>query len=131
MILVEAGMEEIDPEFDDVYLCVFKMYKDDLKEWKKITFYQFYEIYEKVLKENSIHPYYDRVVEECTVCLDRETDITLQCGHHFCEKCISAWTVKEDTCPMCREIIKEKYVEAKSLTQKEIAKLVVDFIEDL
>lgn len=42
---------------------------------------------------------------ECGICYDIKPLIQTDCFHTFCEKCISEWIKKSDTCPMCRSII--------------------------
>lgn len=45
--------------------------------------------------------------DACPICQDEYKDaIKLnQCGHIFCEDCVSMWFDRERTCPMCREKI--------------------------
>jgi len=42
----------------------------------------------------------------CPICQDRMSDlrdpIVLECGHLFCEECVSQWFEREKTCPLCR-----------------------------
>jgi hypothetical protein len=38
---------------------------------------------------------------QCSVCLDSKLGAVLQCGHSFCQQCVSALTA----CPLCREPI--------------------------
>ena len=38
---------------------------------------------------------------QCSVCLDAKLGAVLQCGHSFCQQCVSALTA----CPLCREPI--------------------------
>ena len=40
-------------------------------------------------------------LEACPICYEK-ANIKIQCGHYFCNTCISAWT---DSCPMCRQFI--------------------------
>jgi hypothetical protein len=47
--------------------------------------------------------------EICVVCLDKKkTCIALPCGHYnFCTECTNELKKKKDTCPICRNIVKE------------------------
>mmetsp|Transcript_26340 Transcript_26340/g.47261 ORF Transcript_26340/g.47261 Transcript_26340/m.47261 type:complete len:199 (-) Transcript_26340:42-638(-) len=38
----------------------------------------------------------------CAICLERQSDIVLSCLHNFCSTCIDKWSVKDQSCPMCR-----------------------------
>eukprot|EP00760_Papus_ankaliazontas_P011446 PhM_4_TR1477/c0_g1_i1/m.5047 len=38
----------------------------------------------------------------CIVCMDAQANTLMQCGHAFCEKCVSAWFAVHRSCPMCR-----------------------------
>ena len=41
-------------------------------------------------------------MEECTVCLQKFTDITLECKHSFHKFCIQQWAKINKSCPLCR-----------------------------
>ena len=38
----------------------------------------------------------------CPICSENKVNLSLPCSHFFCEKCISAWVVKSESCPICR-----------------------------
>ena len=38
----------------------------------------------------------------CPICSDNKVNLSLPCSHFFCEKCITSWLLKSDTCPLCR-----------------------------
>mmetsp|Transcript_28048 Transcript_28048/g.50228 ORF Transcript_28048/g.50228 Transcript_28048/m.50228 type:complete len:113 (-) Transcript_28048:22-360(-) len=38
----------------------------------------------------------------CCICLESQCDVVLNCLHNFCNDCITSWSVKERSCPMCR-----------------------------
>jgi hypothetical protein len=42
---------------------------------------------------------------DCSICLSRMTKIKTNCNHYFCRYCINKWTITNDKCPMCRQII--------------------------
>jgi len=43
----------------------------------------------------------------CSICQeDMRCPITLRCRHVFCEACVSEWFEREQTCPLCRAVIK-------------------------
>jgi len=44
---------------------------------------------------------------ECPICYEKVyitegISLDLSCGHKFCADCISKWTIKKSTCPLCR-----------------------------
>ena len=40
----------------------------------------------------------------CVICHDLLLEpVVAACGHDFCRVCYSAWTVKQQSCPMCRQ----------------------------
>ena len=48
---------------------------------------------------------------ECVICFDEFTNSNISitpCGHKFCFKCLMKHMDKSDTCPCCRELLKEK-----------------------
>jgi hypothetical protein len=55
--------------------------------------------------------------ENCSICLNPVyKNITLECGHKFCQECIYTWMHKNPSCPNCRtevsdQIILWKYVK--------------------
>ncbi|XP_018800151.1 PREDICTED: RING finger protein 141-like [Bactrocera latifrons] len=44
-------------------------------------------------------------VDECSICLDRLTEVILPCTHSFCTPCIEQWNVNNKTCPICSEAL--------------------------
>jgi hypothetical protein len=44
-------------------------------------------------------------MEECSICLESETNVTLLCNHTFHKKCIDEWLNKKNNCPICRHNI--------------------------
>lgn len=44
-------------------------------------------------------------VDECSICLDRSTEVILPCTHSFCTPCIEQWNVNNKTCPICSETL--------------------------
>ena len=42
----------------------------------------------------------------CPICSENNVDISLPCSHFFCEKCIKAWLIKSQSCPLCRYTLK-------------------------
>ena len=130
-IVLCSGMEEVDPYTDDITFVIFKVFPHQMQQLKFISVEQFYHIYEKVLHENSIHSFTKTVRDECSICLEREPDVALTCGHHFCDPCISDWTKRESNCPLCRRIITEKYVDVNPLSRSEITQIVMDFIDQI
>ncbi|XP_073831483.1 RING finger protein 141-like isoform X2 [Musca autumnalis] len=42
-------------------------------------------------------------IDECSICLDRQTEVILPCTHSFCTPCIEQWNVNNKTCPICCE----------------------------
>ncbi|XP_023298405.2 RING finger protein 141-like [Lucilia cuprina] len=44
-------------------------------------------------------------VDECSICLDRSTEVILPCTHSFCTPCIEQWNVNNKTCPICCETL--------------------------
>ena len=38
----------------------------------------------------------------CCICLERNIDILLICGHGYCEQDILDWKDREENCPLCR-----------------------------
>ncbi len=39
---------------------------------------------------------------ECSICLENNTNVMLDCNHHFHEDCILEWFQYNATCPVCR-----------------------------
>jgi len=48
-------------------------------------------------------------MEECPICKDDKELIILNCGHKFCNECITTWLKKSSTCPMCRRVIDNEF----------------------
>eukprot|EP01130_Rhizamoeba_saxonica_P017446 TRINITY_DN8461_c0_g1_i1.p1 TRINITY_DN8461_c0_g1~~TRINITY_DN8461_c0_g1_i1.p1 ORF type:complete len:203 (-),score=44.73 TRINITY_DN8461_c0_g1_i1:55-663(-) len=41
---------------------------------------------------------------ECCICMDRMSEIVLNCNHAFCEECLLEWNKRSETCPYCRKV---------------------------
>ncbi len=43
-------------------------------------------------------------IDECSICLDKESNIITKCNHQFCKDCIDEWCNKNTkmNCPNCR-----------------------------
>ena len=45
----------------------------------------------------------------CSICLEKfvkkDKIITLDCEHYYHDECITNWLKKDETCPLCREIL--------------------------
>ena len=39
--------------------------------------------------------------EQCSICMDRNMNVTLKCSHRFCKECIDQWAKQTATCPVC------------------------------
>lgn len=40
--------------------------------------------------------------EICCICMERKSNLILNCTHNYCEECIHEWQVTSTTCPICR-----------------------------
>jgi len=43
---------------------------------------------------------------ECPICCKERSDTVTQCGHLFCEGCITTWRSQHASCPKCRKPIR-------------------------
>lgn len=50
--------------------------------------------------------------EECAICLqpfdEDELIREIQCGHIYHQTCLDGWSIKNNTCPLCRQPLKTK-----------------------
>jgi hypothetical protein len=97
----------------DIKINYFKLDLYDIIEW-------FLELYPRryfiTIKKNKlidwnifhIYPIYTHFdFIDCPICLNHKTTIKTNCGHNFCNYCINKWTITNDKCPMCRQILVE------------------------
>ena len=59
---------------------------------------------------------------ECVICFDEFSDSNIcitPCGHKFCFKCLMKHMNKSDTCPCCRELLKEEELHDDSSESSE------------
>ncbi|KXJ27033.1 RING finger protein 141 [Exaiptasia diaphana] len=73
----------------------------------------------------------DDEIEECCICLERQSDVILACVHCFCKVCIEKWSDSHGTCPVCRvEVKTDDSWEIPEMPSKgEIASYVMDLAE--
>lgn len=57
------------------------------------------------IQEDLLYIYDHDPDEECTICLENNTDVILSCHHKFHEECILIWFKNQATCPVCRQIM--------------------------
>lgn len=55
------------------------------------------------IKNDNIEDY-----KKCIVCMERDKDICLGCGHLYCAECIDLISKKDNQCPTCRKDITSK-----------------------
>ena len=55
-------------------------------------------------------------IEECPICIDKNSQVITNCNHTFCIKCIKKVCETENKCPTCRTKITDMYV-IKILTE--------------
>ena len=56
---------------------------------------------EIIIENNCLYTYVDKP-DECTICLEKNTNIVLPCKHNFHEICILDWFTHNASCPLCR-----------------------------
>jgi hypothetical protein len=44
---------------------------------------------------------------ECSICYENDCDYQTNCEHNYCKECIEKWLLQNNTCPNCRQEIKE------------------------
>jgi hypothetical protein len=44
--------------------------------------------------------------DECQICMDKEKEVVLPCTHSFCLVCYRNWSIQNQTCPICRTVIR-------------------------
>jgi hypothetical protein len=54
------------------------------------------------LSKSKIEHYGEDESGICPICSENKVNISLPCSHFFCEKCLSTWVVKSESCPLCR-----------------------------
>lgn len=45
-------------------------------------------------------------LDDCFICRTKAGNISTCCGHHYCSSCITKWTKQSNTCPYCRNSLK-------------------------
>lgn len=62
----------------------------------------------KIIDWNIFHIYPINMhsdVVDCPICLNRIGTLKTNCSHYFCRYCINKWTITNEKCPMCRQIL--------------------------
>jgi len=60
-----------------------------------------YGIIQKLHYEKEIK--YVETINECTICLNSNSNIISKCNHQFCKDCIVKWYEKHNCCPLCKQ----------------------------
>ncbi len=69
------------------------------------------EMFEAKLREEGIRRAEEDAAKapECTICMEEECEVWGRldcCAHDFCLGCITAWSKRQNTCPLCKEIFR-------------------------
>ena len=112
----------------DVILCIICSKNNwfERPNQSNASWYQSIELEEitRVLNANflitetidSDHSASSENAKSCKICMEEYENVNmnisfikLNCNHDFCKKCITTWTVTNNTCPICRnEIINQQ-----------------------
>ena len=71
-------------------------------------------------------------IEECCICMERHSDVSLACTHSYCKECIHQWFDDHNTCPICRRKVEgqnDVWVLANKPTESEMADYVMGFTD--
>ena len=49
-------------------------------------------------------------MEECPICYELQPNFTTPCNHRFHKSCLNLWLKDHYTCPICRNLLKNKYI---------------------
>jgi len=91
----------------------YKINPEDLKITLRTNSVPFYSVKGKNVKIISILETLEIYkVEECVCCMSEKPNITLlPCGHHCtCKTCYEMMRHKHNSCPLCRIVIKQAYI---------------------
>ncbi|KAK3745859.1 hypothetical protein QZH41_013215, partial [Actinostola sp. cb2023] len=71
-------------------------------------------------------------LEECCICMERQSEVILACVHCFCKTCIDRWSDSHGTCPVCRDKVKsqESWEIPDAPSKGEIANYVMGIAEE-
>ena len=61
------------------------------------TIFKFISITKNILKQDI-----PKQLDDCSICLDSQSNVYTSCSHMYCKPCISKWLKTHDTCPCCR-----------------------------
>ncbi|KAL7718912.1 RING-type domain-containing protein [Entamoeba marina] len=66
--------------------------------------------------------------EQCTICYDNSCNVTLPCGHSFCDGCIITWSKSHPHCPLCHSSLNGDWMTICENTACSIEKKAFDVI---
>ncbi|EDR25739.1 hypothetical protein EDI_295120 [Entamoeba dispar SAW760] len=49
--------------------------------------------------------------EICPICYDNKVNVSLPCGHSFCDNCIINWAQQHCYCPSCKNLLKDGWMD--------------------
>ena len=64
---------------------------------------KFINITRNILKQDI-----SKEIDDCSICLDSQSNVYTNCSHMYCKPCISKWLKTHDTCPCCREELEDE-----------------------
>ena len=94
-----------------IYNCIQS--NIEIVEWIKTIYNHYsYIVYDNKIIEYTINLYYTIqkniiINETCSICLNNVSNCITSCNHMFCYDCINLWYLKNNTCPICRNVIND------------------------
>ncbi|KAL4476822.1 hypothetical protein ABPG72_010659 [Tetrahymena utriculariae] len=77
-----------------------------IKKNEKIDIIKNYENRKKITKEKSIIDQDQQKLLDCPICMDYlVSPVQTQCGHTYCEICLTEALLKQNICPMCKKVV--------------------------
>jgi len=85
-----------------------KIEKEKIERIEKIEQFEKVEKFEVFIEKKIEKKIEEDDFRKCSICMERDKDTCLGCGHLYCNQCVELISKRNNECPTCSKLITSK-----------------------